>query len=175
MILLTILYVFLGLIALLLIIASVLPGRYHVEKTAIIARNVAEVMDKVANLNHYAAWNPWQQSDPGAVGTISGTPKTIGHSYAWKGKKVGEGSLSLRDIDTKHVHFTLEFIKPFKSIASDDWMFEEWGNDETKVTWSNNGSLPFPIARLIGPGLIKTLNKQFETGLQNLKTLCETT
>lgn len=166
-------YILLGLIIGLLIIALLLPGKYHVEKSTIINRRVSEVMDRVANLNNYAAWNPWQQSDPGAKSTITGEPKTVGHQYAWEGKKVGVGHLTIRDIDQKHVHFNLQFIKPFQSKASDDWLFEEWGQGETKVTWSNNGELPFPVARLMGPGLLKTLNKQFEQGLSNLKKMCE--
>lgn len=166
-------YIIIGLIASLLIIALFLPPTYHIEKTTIINSNVQKVMNRVADLTNYAAWNPWQQSDPGATGTISGDPQAIGHKYAWQGKKVGMGSLTIRDIDNKHVHFNLEFIKPFKSRASDDWLFEEWGNGETKVTWSNNGEFPYPIARLIGPGITKTLNKQFEQGLSNLKNMCE--
>jgi hypothetical protein len=168
-----IVYIIVGVVLVLLLIAALLPGKYHIEKTAIIARPVELVMDKVADLHHYAAWNPWQQSDPGAKGTITGAPKTIGHSYAWEGKKVGVGSLTVRDIDNKHVHFNLEFIKPFKSKASDDWMFEEWGNGETKVTWSNNGEFPFPVARLMGPMILKELNQQFAQGLNNLKKMCE--
>ena len=40
---------------------------------------------------------------------------------------------------------------------------------ETKVTWQNNGELPFPLARLMGPLLKKNLDKQFGEGLKNLK------
>ena len=145
-------FIFLVVILGLLLVSLILPGKYHLEKTAIIKKSVPDVMDKIADLRHYAAWNPWQQSDPAAIGTITGIPKTIGHKYAWEGKKVGVGSLTLRDIDKKHVHFILEFIKPFRS---------------------NNGELPFPIVRLMGPFLTKNLNKQFEAGLLNLKKMCE--
>ena len=171
--LLTILLIVLGLFATLMIIALLLPGKYHVEKNAIIKKSVVTVMNNVADLNQYSKWNPWQQSDPGAKGTITGEPNTIGHRYAWQGKKVGEGQLTIREIDNHHVHFNLEFFKPFKSKASDDWQFEEWGEGETKVTWSNNGPLPLPIARLMGPMIVKGLNKQFEEGLDNLRKLCE--
>ena len=166
-------YIIVGIIVLLLVMALLLPGKFHVEKSVIIHKTVPEVMGKVADLNHYAQWNPWQQSDPSAKGTITGSPKTPGHKYAWEGKKVGVGSLTLRDIDNKHVHFNLEFLKPFKSKASDDWLFEEWGSGETKVTWSNNGEFPFPVARLLGPSITKGLNKSFEEGLGNLKSMCE--
>ena len=166
-------YIVIAILLVLLIAALLLPGKYHVEKSAIIKKNVTEVMNRVADLTNYAAWNPWQQSDPTANGTITGVPKTVGHKYAWEGKKVGAGTLTLRDIDNKHVHFNLEFFKPFKAKASDDWLFEEWGNGETKVTWSNNGELPFPIARLMGPSITKGLNKSFVEGLENLRKMCE--
>jgi hypothetical protein len=172
----TILYivsVIIVLIIALLLIALFLPGAYHVEKSAIIKKPVAFVMDRVADLNYYAKWNPWQKKGSNNKNEITGNPKTRGHKYSWAGKKIGIGSLTLRDIDNKHVHFNLEFIKPWKASANDDWMFEEWGTGETKVTWQNNGDLPYPIARLMGAILKKSFNRQFVEGLNNLRQLCE--
>jgi Polyketide cyclase / dehydrase and lipid transport len=173
MTLLYILYILVALIITLLVIGLFLPAEYHVEKTIIIQKPVAWVMDKVANLHYYAEWNPWQKPDTTAKKEITGTPKSPGHKYSWQGKKVGMGSLTLRDIDSKHVHFDLQFIKPWKAEANDNWLFEEWGTGETKVTWQNDGDLPYPMARLMGPTLNKTLNRQFVEGLNNLKKLCE--
>lgn len=166
-------YVFIGLIILILLISALLPKVYNIEKTAIIRKPTREVMDKVSNLNYYSQWNPWQQSDPSVKHTISGTPRTVGHRYAWEGKKVGVGSLTVRNLDDKHIHFTLEFLKPWKSQAKDNWLFEPWGDGETKVTWQNSGELPWPMARLMGPVISKNLNYQFEKGLNNLKKMCE--
>ena len=169
-----VIYILLGLIAVLLISALVLPKNYNVEKSTIIKRTVAVVMDKVGNLNFYSQWNPWQQSDPAAKSTVTGTPKTPGHKYAWEGKKVGVGALTLSGIDEKHIHFDLAFFRPWKSKAKDNWLFEIWGDGgETKVTWQNSGDLPFPVARLMGPMINKNLNHQFEVGLLNLKKMCE--
>jgi len=166
-------YIFIGLIVTLLIIAALMPKIFNIEKSIVITKPVEEVMDKVSNLNYYSQWNPWQQSDPTTKKEITGTPKTPGHKYAWEGKKVGMGSLTLKKMDQKHIHFDLEFLKPWKSKANDNWLFEPWGNGETKVTWQNSGALPWPIARLMGPMLHKSLNKQFEQGLNNLKKMCE--
>jgi len=166
-------YFFIGLIIFFLIVAALLPKTYNVEKTAIIKKPVGQVMGCVSNLNQYAAWNPWQKSEPDASNTITGTPGTPGHTYAWHGKKIGEGSLTISSIDNKHIHFVLEFLKPWKTKAKDNWLFEPWGEDETKVTWQNSGSLPWPIARLMGPIINKNLNHQFSEGLNNLKKLCE--
>ena len=168
------LYIITGLILLALIIALLLPKNYNIEKSIIIKKSIGDVMDKVGDLNYYSQWNPWQQSDPTAKGAITGTAKTAGHKYAWEGKKVGIGSLTMTEMDSKHIHFDLEFIKPWSSKAKDNWLFESWADgNETKVTWQNSGALPFPVARLMGPMISKQLNQQFETGLANLKKLCE--
>jgi len=167
------LYIVLGLVILLLIFAAMLPDRYHIEHFTVIKRSISDVKEKVADLNNYAKWNPWQIMEKQGEYHVTGTPKTPGHKYSWQGKKTGIGSLTLRDLDYQHVHFDLEFIKPWKAKAKDNWLFEEWGRGETKVTWQNNGDLPFPLARLMGPFLKKNLNKQFAEGLNNLKNLCE--
>jgi polyketide cyclase/dehydrase/lipid transport protein len=166
-------FLFIGLVLVVLLIGAVMPSRYNVEKTIVIDRSVNEVMDKVGDLNHFASWNPWQQMDPSATKTITGTPKTINHKYSWHGKKVGIGSLTINSIDNNHIYFDLEFLKPWKSHANDNWMFEQNGDGKTKVTWHNSGNLPWPIARLMGPLINKNLNHQFEKGLNNLKEMVE--
>jgi hypothetical protein len=167
------LYILIGFVALLLVIAAILPKTYNIEKTIVIARPVSEVMSRVSNLNYYSQWNPWQQTDPTAKNTITGEPGAPGHKYAWEGKKVGVGSLTLHNLDNRHIHFELQFLKPWKSKAKDNWLFEHWGNNESKVTWQNSGGLPWPMASLMGPMILKSLNHQFEQGLSNLKKMCE--
>ncbi|MEO7983957.1 MAG: hypothetical protein ABI688_07740, partial [Bacteroidota bacterium] len=123
-------YIFVGLIVTLLIIAALMPKTFNVEKTIVISKPVSEVMNRVSNLNYYSQWNPWQQSDPTAKNNVTGTEKIPGHKYAWEGKKVGVGSLTLNSVDDKHIHFDLEFLKPWKSKAKDNWLFEQWADGE---------------------------------------------
>ena len=166
-------YIILGIVLVVLLLSLIMPSKYLVEKTVIIKSSPDTVTDYVANLNQYATWNPWQQMDPYSKRLISGTPKTPGHRYEWEGKKTGVGSLTLNSIDKKHIQFDLEFIKPFKSKAKDNWVLEPWGDGETKVTWQNSGELPWPIGRLMSPMINKNLNQQFDAGLGNLKKVCE--
>ena len=167
-------YIFIGLVVTLLLVAAFMPKIYNIEKSIVILKPYHEVKAKVGNLNDYALWNPWQQSDPSATKTITGNANTPGHKYAWVGKKIGLGSLTILNLDDKHIHFDLEFLKPWKSNAKDNWLFEPWGDGkETKVTWQNSGGLPWPIARLMGPMINKNLTRQFGIGLENLKKLCE--
>lgn len=168
-----VIYIILAVILGLLVGAALMPKVYNIEKTVIIKKTVTEVMERIGNLNYYREWNPWQQTDTTAESTITGTPQQPGHKYAWTGKKIGVGSLTVNSIDDKHIHFDLEFLKPWKSKAKDNWLFEPWGDSETKVTWQNSGALPWPIARLMGPMISKNLNHQFTIGLENLKKICE--
>jgi hypothetical protein len=172
----TFLYILGGLVVvlvLLLIIALFLPDGYFIEKSAIINKPCAFVMDKVADFNNHIQWNPWQQKGANSESKITGLSKRPGHKYSWRGNKMGTGSLTLRDIDEKHIHFDLKFIKPLKITARDNWLFEEWGIDETKVTWQNAGMLPYPMGRLMGYMLHKNLKHQFSEGLKDLKKFCE--
>ena len=168
-----ILYVVLGIVAFVLLVAAVMPGKYLVEKSTIISKPPAEVYNKIANLNHYKDWNPWAKTDPDAQTSITGDPMHVGHKYYWNGKKVGEGSLTVRStVPSKAINFDLVFLKPFKSQAIDAWDFTQVDGG-TKVVWRNSGAFPFPVARLMGPSITKQLNTQFEDGLRNLKEMCE--
>jgi hypothetical protein len=167
-------YGLLLLIVALLLMAALMPKIYNVEKSIVINKPAAEVMGYVGNLNQYSKWNPWQQMDPTAQNTITGTAMSPGHKYHWEGKKIGIGELRFISSDDKHIHFELEFFKPWKSKAKDNWLFEPWGDgNETKITWQNSGQLPWPMARLMGPMITKNLNQQFTTGLDNLKKKVE--
>jgi len=168
-----IVYIFVGLVVIILVIAAFMPKIYNIEKTIVIKRPVAEVKSHVGDFNDYIRWNPWMQMEPTANKTITGTPNTAGHKYTWQGKKIGVGHLSIRSVDDRHIHLELEFLKPWKYKAKDNWLFEPWGDGETKVTWQNSGQLPWPMARLMSPMINKNLNHQFGTGLDNLKKLCE--
>ncbi|MGK2861640.1 MAG: SRPBCC family protein [Chitinophagaceae bacterium] len=166
-------YIFATLIIGILLAAAFMPAVYNISQTIVINRPSKQVMNRISNLNEYALWNPWQQSDPSSIKTITGTAGTPDHKYAWEGKRVGKGSLTLRNINNNEIHFDLEFLKPWKAKAKDNWRFDTINENETKVRWQNNGELPWPVARLMGPMLNKNLTHQFRTGLINLKKLSE--
>ncbi len=169
-----VLYIIGGLILLFFIVAMLLPSAYTVEKTMVMNASAEKCFNMVADLNHYRDWNPWSKMEPDAEKVITGTPKTTGHRYAWKGKKIGQGQLTIKQMENhKSVLLDLEFFKPFKSQADDRWVFEDAGNGKIKVIWKNSGPLPFPMGRIMGPMITKNLNKQFEEGLNNIKALVE--
>lgn len=167
-------YIILVLIGVVLIIAGIMPSKYSVHKEIIINKPCAEVFEKVADLNYYRDWNPWHKMEPNVASETIGTPATVGHKYEWSGKRIGQGSLTIKGITPpQEILLDLEFIKPWKSVALDSWTFTDLKNGSTKVVWTNSGPLQFPMARLMGPMITKNLNFQFEQGLNNIKALCE--
>lgn len=167
-------YIILGIIIIILAAAAIMPGKYNIQKEILINKPVTETFEKVADFNNYRAWNPWQKSEPGAKYKISGNPSSVGHKYDWEGKKIGCGSLTVKSLTpNKNIELSLEFIKPWKTIAEDNWKFEDLKNGSTKVIWQNSGDLPYPVARLMGPIISKNLNAQFVQGLNSLKEMCE--
>lgn len=169
-----ILYIIIGLIALIVLLMFILPGKYLVKKSIVVNSDISKCYSMAADLNNYRDWNPWSKMEPDAKKSITGTPKTVGHRYDWEGKKIGIGSLTVKRVEeNKAVDLTLEFVKPFQSLADDNWTFEQLPNNQVKIVWSNSGDLPAGMARLMGPMITKNLNKQFEQGLNSIKELCE--
>lgn len=169
-----ILYIIIGLIALIVLLMFILPGKYIVKKSIIVNSDISKCYSMAADLNNYRDWNPWSKMEPDAKKSITGTPKTVGHQYVWDGKKIGVGGLTITaTVPNKSVDLELMFIKPFSSKANDNWTFEQLPNNQVKIVWSNSGDLPAGMARLMGPMITKNLNKQFEQGLNSIKELCE--
>jgi len=168
-----ILYMVIGLMILLLVITLFLPNTYHILRSEVIKAPLARVREKVGDLNQFKNWNPLLKIEPRARFAISGEPMKPGHRMNWNGTRIGAGRLTIRSADDQHIHFELEILRPWKSSASDNWYFEHWGENDTKVTWEISGRLPYPLARLLGPRIKRRMNRSFREGLQNLKRLNE--
>lgn len=162
------------LIALFLIVALFLPKTVTVSRSIVINKPAQEIYDKVADFNYYTKWNTWSQMEPTAKNTMSGTPKESGHSWTWEGDKVGAGSLVIEKVDPgKAIESRLTFLKPMEAVAKDLWTFAE-AEGGTKVTWTYEGEMDYPIGRYFGLGMDGMLGPDFEKGLANIKKLCET-
>lgn len=157
-----------------LIVAFLMPGSYRIEKSIIINQAPEKVVHLVGDLHQHSLWNPWLQVDKSVETDIKGSPLTKGHQLEWTGKKIGKGTLSIIHISEWHLHFEQRYQKPLASIAQDHWAFEPWGESDVKVSWQKNGSLPWPIGRLMGPVISRNLGHQLEKGLANLKQISET-
>jgi len=167
------LYLLLGIIALILIVAAFLPSSYTVERSVEIAKPPEVVYPLVADYNNWLKWSPWPKMDPEAKQTVTGTPGAPGHSWSWEGETSGVGSMTLASAEeNRSVQAKLVFKKPMESEADDSILLEPTPTG-TKVTWRNSGNLPYPIGRFFGLGIEGMLGPQFEEGLAGVKSIAE--
>jgi hypothetical protein len=167
------LYLLIGIIALILIVAALLPASYTVERSIEIAKPPEVVYPLVADYNNWLKWSPWPKMDPEAKQTVTGDPGAPGHSWSWAGETSGVGSMTLAVVEeNRSVQSKLVFKEPMTSEA-DDFIILEPTATGTRVTWRNSGNLPYPVGRFFGLGLEGMLGPQFEEGLASVKSLAE--
>jgi hypothetical protein len=99
----------------------------------------------------------------------------LGALYEWEGNnKVGQGHMEiLESTPPSKVVIQLDFIKPFAARNRADFTLEP-KDGRTEVTWAMHGPHPFMMRVMsVVMNMDKTVGKNFEAGLANLKALSE--
>ena len=165
------LLVFAGVVVLLLIVGAVMRSKWHVEQSASVEASPAAVYAIVADLRTWRDWSAWnKQVDPGATWTYAGPPTGAGSSMTWKGEKLGQGTLSLREGDPqKGMRFDIELVG--QGHAEGTFSFAADGT-KTKVTWMTEGDTGSnPIGHFFVPGIEAMLDAELADGLAALSPL----
>ena len=170
----TILLVVVGIIALLLIIALFIRREHYVKREIIINAPRQQVFDYVKLLKNQDEFNKHAMAGPDRQREYKGTDGTVGFIYAWSGnKKAGEGEKEIKNIiEGKRVETEIRFVKPMTATAYIIMETESLSDDQTKVSWSNAGTLKYPINIMI-PMMEKMLPKDMDSSLSTLKNILE--
>ena len=171
-----IVYILLGIIVLFLLAAAFAGTAWSYEQSILINAPLDKVWGKMNSLHAINQWNPWMGLDPNMKLQYSGTDGTPGASFSWDSpvKNVGAGGQTILSIkDRSLVATRVDFLRPFKSTGYADFDVEP-ERSETRVTWSINGKMPYPvnIVKLFG-GIQRNMGRDFTKGLNKLKALCE--
>ncbi|KGE13420.1 SRPBCC family protein [Sphingobacterium deserti] len=160
-----------ALVVLVLIIALILPRKFHAGSQITIDRPSAEVFDYVSAIKNQGNYDAWSKQDPNIEKKYSGTDGTVGFTYEWKSKKVGDGKQVVTHIEPgKRIDMNLYFQGT--GIANPSFIaVEDLGPNQSQVTWEISGTMPYPFNIM---NVFYDMNKDFEVGLQNLKTILET-
>jgi len=110
---------------------------------------------------------------------FKGTDGTVGYVYSWSGDNpdshrgagVGEKEI-MNIIDGKKIEMEIRFVKPMAATATIVMETESLTGDQTKVSWSNAGTLPYPLNIMI-PILERSVAKSMDTSLSTLKNILE--
>ncbi|HNW58329.1 MAG TPA: GyrI-like domain-containing protein [bacterium] len=168
------LYIIVGLAALLVILGLIAPKSYRVERSMEMTAPPQVVFFHVQYWTKWQAWLPWGKDDVDLKITYKGVDGTAGSSYSWIGTKSGSGEMSASTIKpAEELAYHLKFITPMASEA-DGFVRVAPAPGGSKVTWAMFGRDPFPWNILmLFMSMDKMIGKDFERGLTSLKEISE--
>jgi uncharacterized protein YndB with AHSA1/START domain len=163
-----------GVIAVAIVIAFMLPRHAIVTRSAEIAAPPSAVFALVGDLRRFNEWSPWADIDPETVYTFTGPIDGAGQTLNWESddKRVGTGLMSIAAIaPDSRVDMEIMFSGQGSALAS---VLLEPAGAGTKVTWRLDTDLGFnPIARYFGMMMDGMIGPDYEKGLGRLKAVAE--
>jgi RimJ/RimL family protein N-acetyltransferase len=171
-----VLYIILGIIALALVAAFIMPKDYAVEKEIVVNRPKAEVFDYLKSLKKQNDWSVWGRLDPKMQKTFSGIDGTVGFVSMWDGNDdVGKGEQEITKIEEgQRIDTELRFLKPFESTSDAYMITEGIDSSSTRVRWGFTGKMPIPMNIMLPfMNMEESIGKDFQEGLTNLKGILE--
>jgi hypothetical protein len=147
---------------------------HYVKREIIINAPKQKVFDYVKLVKNQEEFNKHAKAGGERTKTFKGIDGEAGYVYAWKGdKNAGEGEKEIKKIaEGQMVETEIRFVKPMKTRATVIMETESLSDTQTKVSWSNAGTLKYPVNVFI-PMLEKNLPKDMDGSLQTLKGILE--
>ncbi|MEO8769658.1 MAG: SRPBCC family protein [Ferruginibacter sp.] len=170
-----ILIVLVSLFVVLLIAALFINKDYSITKEVTISKPKADVFNYIKYLKNQNNYSKWAKMDPNMKPTFTGTDATVGFISAWEGnKEVGKGEQEIKGItDGERLDYEIRFKKPMESVAQANMTTTALNENQTKVTWTFAGHMPYPFNLMRLFGMEKMVGNDLQTGLDNLKALQE--
>ena len=170
----TILIALAAIIALVFIIALFIKKEHYAKTEIIINAPRQKVFDFLKFVGNQKKFNKQAMTDPDRSAAYKGTDGTVGFVYSWSGDKdAGEGAKEIIEIvDGKRIEMEIRFVKPMKAVGRMVMETETVAGDNTKVSWSNRGLLPYPL-NIFVPMVEKNVSKDMATSLITLKNILE--
>lgn len=163
-----------ALLALLLVVISLQPATFHLERSIEMAVPPEAAFAQVNDFHVWRAWSPWEKLDPNMRRTYAGAAAGSGAEYAWaSATQAGEGRMTIEHADPSRIVIRLEFLKPFPATNTVTFTFVPTPNG-SKTTWAMDGTnnfvskafhLVFDMDKLVGA--------DFERGLSAMKKAAE--
>ena len=173
------LYIFLGLLAVLVIAGLLIPSKYTIVRKATIDAPPPAVHAFVGHLDQWPVWMPWEQEDPSVITSLSDKTTGVGAAQSWTSSKSGDGEVEFTECDENTgIAYDMTFIMKDKRAPAKASIRYAPAGDSTEVTWTMDGDLASmmpPVMRgLMKPVMTGMVGKNFARGLASLKEKVET-
>jgi hypothetical protein len=155
-------------------IAATKSNEFRIARTARINAPPECIASHINDFSQWVKWSPYDSLDPDMKKTMTGATSGKGAIYEWEGNsKAGKGRMEILDSTANHIGIQLRFEKPFRADNIAEFAISPNGT-ATEVTWSMHGPRPFASKVMsIFVDMDKLVGRQFERGLQNLKSVAE--
>ena len=151
------------------------PAEFRYERSGVIGAAPAVVFPYLTDFHLGNEWSPYSRKDPNATFTFSGPESGVGAKMAFAGNKdMGAGHLEILQSDPeKSVELRLTMKEPFAGENDLRYALTPEGSG-TRFTWTMTGKGGF-VSKLMTVLIDcdKMIGKDFEAGIQNLKTVIE--
>jgi hypothetical protein len=162
-------------IVVVLVLAATKPATFEVRRSLSMPASADKIFAVVNDFHRWPEWSPYEKLDPTMKRSLSGAASGKGAIYEWTGNnKAGAGRMEIVESQAPgKVGIQLDFSKPFVAHNLAEFTMQPQG-DSTSVTWAMRGPAPFANKLMqVFINLDKMIGKDFEAGLQNLKTLTQ--
>ncbi len=157
------------LLAIPLVAALFVPNDFRAHGTVTIDKPRHEVFDYVKYVGNQQEFGVWFKMDPQIKVIPAGADGTEGFVLRWESEVVGNGSQTItRIVEYDSILSKLDF--GFGEPPQGYFALSEVDPGKTEVTWGIAGTSPYPWNLA---GVFMDMNKDFETGLRNLKEVLE--
>lgn len=163
------------LLLLLIIVAIgfVLPSEFKVQRQILIEAEPEQVYARLDDLRRWRDWGVWFKRDPDMQVRYEGPDSGIGMRSIWKSDTQGSGQMEIIATEAdKRLVYSLYF--PEYDMGSTGEFILTRKDGGTQVTWLDYGDVgPNPFMHYMALMMDSMIGPDFETGLENLKTLVE--
>ncbi len=156
------------------VIGLFLPAGWDVSRTITIDAPAERVHAHVSKLSDWPNWTTWNTTKyPSLKYSYEGPESGVGAISTWTEDQMGGGRLEITESDPKKgISYVMQF-EGYDSTMEGSINYISDG-EQTAVTWSGNGELGNnPMMRWMGLMFNSQIGKDYDTGLENLKTLVE--
>ena len=164
--------VLLVLFAIIIVVSALAPPKMKIEESIIIKAKPKVVFDELNDLKKWPKWSAWSQKDKDIKWSFSDTSSGQGANMSWESSMVGVGKQVIEVSDpNRHVITKLNF----SGWQGDNYesFFIEAVPEGSKVTRSLEGAELKFFLRGFAVLMHKMVQKDYQQGLENLKSICE--
>lgn len=162
-------------VVIVLILASMKPNQFRVERSIEIAAPASRIFPYFEDLKQQRNWSPYDQKDPDMKRVYSGRDKGVGQIYEWDGnREIGAGRQEITAVTPdQKVEATIDFYRPMQVKNRIEFSLKPAGNG-TNATWAIFGPMPFMSKVMsVFMSFDRMVGNEFEKGLLQLKALAE--